>query len=370
MMTHEQYLTTKRFPALDGLRAIAALLVVVFHYGGPSWAMANGWIGVHLFFVLSGFLITTLALREEDRNGKISLANFYIRRAFRILPVYFAVLGIIVVFTYLRGQYTSSGLSGAMPYFLTFTNEYAHNAPFGQSWTLGVEQKFYLVWPFLAFGIAALSFPKRLGLAIGLIALMIALIPVMPYAGAYSPIIIGCALAIGLHYRKGFAILRVFTHPIASFGLLAALVVLQIHVTDIEAYFQDGGTIGGTTYAVLVALFITSLIPRGPIAWVFATPPMRFIGERSYSVYLLQGVAATVVGLSIPQLGAHRTLTAVVVTVVALIISDVLYRWVEVPMIDVGRKVVAWRKTRSDARSEPSAPDPTVREPEPALASG
>jgi peptidoglycan/LPS O-acetylase OafA/YrhL len=370
MMTHEQYLATKRFPALDGLRAIAALLVVVYHYGGPNWAMANGWIGVHLFFVLSGFLITTLALREEDRNGKISLADFYIRRAFRILPVYFAVLGIVVAFTYLRGKYSASGLSDAMPYFLTFTNEFAATAPFGQSWTLGIEQKFYLVWPFLAFGIAALSFPKRLGLAIGLIALMIALIPVMPYAGAYSPIIIGCALAIGLHYRKGFAVLRVFTHPIAGFVLLTALVVVQTHVTDIEAFLQDGGTVGGTTYAVLVALFIISLIPRGPIAWLFSTPPMRFIGERSYSVYLLQGVAASVVALSIPQLGVHRTLTALVVTVVALIVSDVLYRWVEVPMIDVGRKVVAWRKTRADGRDKPEQANPTLREAEPVLASG
>jgi peptidoglycan/LPS O-acetylase OafA/YrhL len=206
-----------------------------------------------------------------------------------------------------------------------------------------------------------------------LIALMIALIPVMPYAGAYSPIIIGCALAIGLHYRKGFAVLRVFTHPIASFVLLAVLVVLQIHVTDIEAYFQDGGTVGGTTYAVLVALFITSLIPRGPIAWLFSTPPMRFIGERSYSVYLLQGVAATVVALSIPQLAAHRTLTAVVVTVVALLVSDVLYRWVEVPMIEAGRKVVAWRKTRADNRSDTTPSNPKGREPlerEPALTGG
>src|SRR3954463_4667976 len=89
MITHETYLATRRFDALDGVRAIAAVLVVVFHYGGPSWVRANGWIGVHLFFVLSGFLITTLALREEARNGRVSLAEFYIRRAFR----YYVILG-------------------------------------------------------------------------------------------------------------------------------------------------------------------------------------------------------------------------------------------------------------------------------------
>ncbi len=370
MMTHEQYLATRRFPALDGLRAIAALLVVVFHFGGPAWAVANGWVGVHLFFVLSGFLITTLALREESRNGKISLANFYIRRAFRILPVYFAVLGIVVVFIYLRGGFHTTGLADAMPYYLTFTNEFVTNAPFTQSWTLGVEQKFYLVWPFLAFGIAALGFPKRLGLALGLAALMTALIPVLPYSGAYAPILIGCALAIALHHRKGFAALRVFTHPVASVPVLAALVLVQTNLTKIEAVLGDGGTTGVLVYAVLAALLITSLIPRGPIAWFFSTPPMRFIGERSYSVYLLQGIVSTVVAGSIPQLGTARTLTAVGVTIAALIVADVLYRWVEVPMIDVGRKLVARRKTRIDDQDKPSAPDPTVRDTEPVLASG
>src|SRR5689334_3129720 len=81
-LSHSEYLALKRFPALDGLRAIAALMVVVFHNQGPDWV--QGWIGVQIFFVISGYLITTLMLREEDRSGQISFKRFYARRIFRI----------------------------------------------------------------------------------------------------------------------------------------------------------------------------------------------------------------------------------------------------------------------------------------------
>src|SRR3954465_11837599 len=84
---------------------------------GPSWVRANGWIGVHLFFVLSGYLITTLALREEARTGRVSLAGFYIRRAFRILPVYYVIIAVIVVFAYFRGMgLRHSGIVAALPW--------------------------------------------------------------------------------------------------------------------------------------------------------------------------------------------------------------------------------------------------------------
>ncbi|SDZ21121.1 Peptidoglycan/LPS O-acetylase OafA/YrhL, contains acyltransferase and SGNH-hydrolase domains [Amycolatopsis xylanica] len=363
MLTYDAYLATRRFPALDGLRAVAAVLVVVFHYGGENWVRANGWIGVHMFFVLSGYLITTLALREEARNGRVSLADFYIRRVFRIMPVYYAVLLIVVLLTYLRGEYPTSGLSGALPYFLTFTNEYHVIGVFGQAWTLGVEQKFYLVWPLLAFGIAALGFAKRFSLGLALVATMFALIPVMPYAGAYANLLIGCVLAVALHHRKTFAVLRVFSHPVAGVVMVALIAVLQMSMLDIEAFFGDGGRIGGTTYALLVALLVPALINRGPVSWVLSLAPMRFIGERSYSLYLLQGVAGIAVAATIPQFSAHRTLTAVAVTLVSLAMADMLYRWVEQPMIGVGRRIVARRHAKIAARRE------SVEDPAPALAS-
>src|ERR1041384_6734577 len=143
LLTHADYLALRRFPALDGLRAIAAVLVVFFHYGGPD--RLQGWAGVQMFFVLSGFLITTLMLREERRNGRISLKEFYLRRGFRILPVYLVVLLVTAVASALYGTFTSNGIGPALKYFLTFSNEFADSSPYGQSWSLGIEQKFYLV---------------------------------------------------------------------------------------------------------------------------------------------------------------------------------------------------------------------------------
>src|SRR4051794_39111404 len=85
-LDYDQFRGAHRFSSVDGVRGIAAVAVVMFHFGGPSFAWASGWLGVHVFFVLSGFIITTLALREEEKNGRISLRNFYVRRIFRIWP--------------------------------------------------------------------------------------------------------------------------------------------------------------------------------------------------------------------------------------------------------------------------------------------
>jgi peptidoglycan/LPS O-acetylase OafA/YrhL len=367
-MTHEEYLATKRFPALDGVRAIAAVLVVVFHYGGPNWVRANGWIGVHLFFVMSGFLITTLALREEARNGRVSLANFYIRRAFRILPVYYVVLGVIALYTYLKGGLHGGFLDG-LPWNFAFFSEYHQIALFGQAWTLGVEQKFYLLWPLLAFGIAGLGFAKRLSLSMSLVVALIALIPFVRFVGAYSPILIGCALALMLHYSKGFAVLRVFTRPAVGIVVAALLVTVQITCTDISSFLgDDDGTVAGTTYVVLAALLIPSLIAGGPLTWVLSRAPMRFIGERSYSLYLFQQVAAVALAGTLPQFGAHRTLTAIAVTIVGLLAADLLYRWVELPMIEVGRKLIARRQGRAGRRDASTTDQRDQKKPETAEA--
>ncbi|WP_091319368.1 acyltransferase family protein [Amycolatopsis tolypomycina] len=358
MMTHDEYLATRRFPALDGVRAVAALLVVVFHYGGPTWTRTNGWIGVHLFFVLSGYLITTLALREEARNGRLSLTDFYIRRAFRILPVYYVVMGVVVVFAYFRGMgLRQSGIVATLPWNVVFLGEYHFMPLYGHSWTLGVEQKFYLVWPLLAFGLGALSFVKRLSLSVGLVAVMLALIPFVQYAGAYSPILIGCTLAIVLHHGKGFAALRVFTRPAVGLLVAATLVTVQIMFKEITAFLHDdGGSITGTGYVLLVALLVPSLVTgRGPLAWTLSLRPMRFVGERSYSLYLVQAVASMAVAGAIPRFATRGTLTAVAVAIVALLAADLLYRWVEVPMIDAGRRIIARRRAKkANPAAEPA----------------
>jgi peptidoglycan/LPS O-acetylase OafA/YrhL len=345
--THADYLAMRRFPGLDGLRAIAATLVVLFHFDGPE--ILQGWIGVHLFFVLSGYLITTLLLREHDRSGRIALADFYLRRAFRILPVYFLVLAAVVVGCLVAGTFTSSGLRAALPLQLTFFNEFTQNNPYGHSWTLGTEQKFYLLWPLLAF-VGAASTVRRFGVAVAGLVLALALVPVTlgqaspNWTLGYFSVLAGCLLALVMHHPRGYAVLRPLTGPVASVVVAVAFVAFHLSVKAIAPVL--GGWFGvpapmaiTPVYAVACAVMLPAAVSGWPVRWALSSGPLRFVGERSYSLYLVQGIAGGAVAL----VGTFGGARPVVVFVVALALADVLYRLVELPMIAVGRKVVARR---------------------------
>lgn len=363
-LTHADYLAMRRFPALDGLRAIAALMVVAFHFGGPNWEWLSGWIGVHIFFVLSGFLITTLSLREEDRRGRLSLGSFYVRRIFRILPVYFVVLAMYVATYGLRGEFHVSGMATNMPYYLTFTSEYVPvgAAQFAQSWTLGIEQKFYLVWPLLAFVLCAGSFRRRLGLAVTtLLVLVLTLLPATDNHSAmgeqYIALIMGSLLAIVLHNPKGFRLLSGLTKPVVS--AIAGLVFVAIHLSlqPVFLWLSHGRVTLNTTYEIVIssyalpaALLIPTLLGQGVSRWLLTQRPLVFIGERSYSLYLVQGIAGQAVISTIPRLQSYQPWQWLMVAAVSLIIADLLYRTVEQPLIKVGRRIIDRRRAVEEAR--------------------
>lgn len=147
----------KRIPSLDGLRAISISLVLVAHCyegikhqapTGPLWLiLGNGSLGVTIFFVISGYLITTLLLREHEKRGSISLSNFYIRRAFRILPPFYLYVAVLALLAALgvvgitRGDLLSA---------FTFTWDYSRSAVswmLAHTWSLSVEEQFYILWP-------------------------------------------------------------------------------------------------------------------------------------------------------------------------------------------------------------------------------
>ncbi|QDQ26068.1 acyltransferase [Chitinimonas arctica] len=146
-----------RLPGLDLLRAIAIAWVMLFHllrwegFSGPLATLAElGWMGVDLFFVLSGFLIGTQLLRSYASGGRPALADFYSRRFFRVVPAFLAVLALYFLVPAFR---EAPGIS-PLWYFLTFTNnfliDYAHNKAFSHVWSLCVEEHFYLLLPLLA----------------------------------------------------------------------------------------------------------------------------------------------------------------------------------------------------------------------------
>ena len=358
-LEHADYLAMRRFAGLDGLRAIAALLVVVFHNQGPD--ILQGWIGVQIFFVLSGFLITTLLLREHAATGRVDLGNFYLRRAFRILPVYLFVLGLIVTGLLAAGRFASNPLGRQFPLYLLFGNEFTAGGPFGQSWTLGIEQKFYLVWPVRAFttiviGRRALA-SRRAALAAGLLTLALAAIPFTVggdpkgWPVNYASILLGCGVALAMHDPRAYRALRPLTRPGVAALVGAGFVAVHLSLRPI----RDG--IGRLlpdmpdyvtlvpVYALAVAILLPAVIAPGPVSRLLSRRPMTFLGDRSYAIYLVQNLAQGLVLLLVPTLtGLGR---AIPVALVAVLFAHLIHRWLERPMIERGRQIVANRRARS-----------------------
>jgi peptidoglycan/LPS O-acetylase OafA/YrhL len=356
-MKHEEFLALRHFAGLDGLRAVAAVVVVAFHYGGAKWAWVSGWSGVHMFFVLSGFLITTLALREEDRRGSLSLPDFYLRRLFRIVPVYLVVVALLVAQVVYVSRYAGSPLAEDMRYLLTFTNEYAPNQFFVQSWTLGIEQKFYLVWPLVAFagGFVAFTFVRRISVTLGVIAagLLVFFLVVPSPTVHYLVILFGCLLAVVMHNPRGYALVRPLTHPVAAVAVAALFVGAQVALVPVQRVFDQPTAV--LLYGLCVMLLMPAVLGPGPVRWVLSLWPMRFVGERSYSVYLVQGLVGWAVLEVVALSGGHKLL--LLVTLGSLLVADVLYRAVEQPFIRLGRMVVAARHQVASSRSSSSVVD-------------
>ena len=332
----EDYQGMRRFTALDGLRGVAALIVVAYHFGGRDFGWLSGWTGIQIFFVLSGFLITTLALREESAKGRVSVRNFWVRRLFRILPAYLVVLLAMIATTYRRGGSDWTLLREALPYYWTFTNEFADpESPWMLSWTLGIEQKFYLLWPLIAFGVV-LSPHVRLttiGLVVGALTVGAWVWTDAPGSPAsYVSILVGCGLAVSMHTRTGFGRLRSLMTPLGRGTVLLVFLMAQLLVGWGHA---RAGELATVVYVVVVAAVIPGLLTDGAAARALSTRPMRWLGARSYSLYLCQVLAAWTVYALLPGLAAIAMVIATIV--VGLVGADVLYRYVESPMIRVGR---------------------------------
>ena len=156
---YEAFTATAWFSGLDGLRAFSVVAVLWYHLAGEhDLALLNhGNQGVQLFFAISGFLVTTLLLRERRRTGTISLRSFYLRRTLRIFPLYYAVLATyaLLVFATLRGTPKGAEFWQHLPAFATYTSNWfvsadagtGHGVTFYFAWSLATEEQFYLVWP-------------------------------------------------------------------------------------------------------------------------------------------------------------------------------------------------------------------------------
>ncbi|RQO55447.1 acyltransferase [Variovorax sp. KBW07] len=336
---HQAFLNTRFFPALDGLRAISVFLVFGAHFGGVIWITRAGWLGVHAFFVLSGFLITTLLLRERSATGSVSLKAFYIRRSTRLLPVYYLVFLVVLGMNYAAQGVGWEQLKQATPYYLVFLNELANFSPFGMTWTLGVEWKYYAVWSVLLAMFGA-TMASRFTVAAVCLAVLAAVwvgrLDLAWFAPVnYLGVLLGSVMAIVMHSPSTYAWLRWLRTNAAAAIIVIALFFVHRRASGLTASIGEHQMVA--IYVVLVALLLPGLIAPTFVGRVLSMNFLGFIGRRSYSLYLVQYVAWTLFVAAFPNVMVSH-LALVGNFALALVLSEFLYRWVEKPMTRVGHR--------------------------------
>lgn len=330
----EDWRARRFLPELDGLRTVSVLLVLTAHSPGTLFEPLNGRLGVTIFFIISGLLITTLLLREREAAGTVSLRGFYIRRACRIFPLYFlALLAFLLAIAAGLARHTGD-LPRRVLHFLTFTNEWAAPGTFGHSWSLGVEEKFYVVWPLLAFVLPVTR--RRPGLVAGG---LLAATTVTGFWRAddpvsfYSPILAGCLLGIALHHHGSFHRVTKFAAPAPAVLLLGVAVAALLGS-------QDRGRVD-VIFGLAAALAVPGLLlgPEILRRWLRGSA-MQFVGRRSYAIYLFHPLLGSAVALVVTrQDGAWPALYLALTFLASLVAADVLYRTVERPLIRLGHRV-------------------------------
>jgi peptidoglycan/LPS O-acetylase OafA/YrhL len=311
---------TRRAPALDGLRTVAILVVVLYHLHVPHFE--GGFIGVTVFFVLSGFLITTLLLGERRRTGRVRLGAFWAKRMLRLYPALLAFVAVGLVLWNWVGDYKGASFSAGEAAFIALT--YTGNlfrafwdttqGVFAHTWSLSMEEQFYLVWPPVLVVLAALRVRRRWLLA-GLGVLVVGASAASwasyrtPSGGAtpdvyFSPVLgvvplaTGCALALLLDDERVRVRAAGVLGHVATWLGLALLVGVLVRIDD--DWTQHAATFGIVLPAtgLVSALVIGGLVSvRSPVSAVLGWTPVSWFGRRvSYSAYLWHPLVIALLG--------------------------------------------------------------------------
>lgn len=358
-------------PGLDGLRAIAVLLVIVYHFW-PT-VLPGGMIGVDIFFVISGFLITSLLLREGALNGRIALGSFWVRRARRLLPAIALMILVLGPVSLIVGGDIQVNLGrqllGAATFSSNWISIFAGNDYFAQTspelftnfWSLAVEEQFYVLWPLLIVA-SGLLLGRRwrhfsaimvLGILASLGVAAFLLMNGTPISRIYygtDTHLYGLLLGALLAFARPWSLyppigkkalyrvaqpfgLIAFTRVMVSWLSLFALIPYAILVPESAPGAIPWGLFGASLLALGV---IQGMLPdmlagaSEALRRLLNFAPLRWVGERSYGLYLWHWPLAVVMHY---VLGADRSpLVNVGVLVATFAIAEMSYRWIETPI--------------------------------------
>ena len=344
---------TDHIAALDGLRAVAVLSVIGYHFGMPG--LGGGFLGVDLFFVLSGFLITRLLVSEHDRTGTVSLRGFWARRIRRLTPAILLVIVTVAVWgtltldrfalrTLRDDMLSTLGYMANWRFIVadqSYFAAYGEASPLRHMWSLAIEEQFYMVWPLIVLGVLTVARGRRwplIALATAMIAGSTALMwvlhdandPSRAYYGTdtrLAQLVVGALLAVVLlRRREVVAPRRARGRSPLGVLLLAAIVAAFFVVEDGDIFMYRGGFLA---FSVLVALLLWAVTTsRGSaIDQMLSWRPAVLVGQVSYGLYLWHWpvqimLSPDATGLDGPALAALRMSVTFAATVLSYLLVE------------------------------------------------
>ena len=365
-----------RLPGLDGLRALAVIAVIAFHE--QLSAFTGGFLGVDVFFVLSGYLITDLLVAQWNRYGRLTLRGFWTKRARRLLPALAVLLVVVTAATAVIEPAQISALRDALLAAVTYSSNWwqalAHHSYFTQFgpppplqhlWSLAIEEQFYLLWPLLLIGILKTCQSDRvraavawLGAALSVLAMALIYVPGADPSRVYygtdthaSALFIGSALALTWPLRRMRALSRDDARVPDVIGLvgIAVLAWAMGHFTGTDRLLYPAGLLIAALAAGGVVLAAAS---PGLISWALGWSALRWIGIRSYGIYLWHWpVIALTDAAYAPQGPPHWIWLPEAALSVGLAAAS--WRWLEEPIIRNGFRATV-RGWSSGLRGSPA----------------
>src|SRR3984957_9775551 len=358
-------------PGLDGLRALAVLAVVAYHLG-LSW-VPGGLLGVGVFFTLSGYLITDLLLGQHAQTGSLQLTDFWFRRARRLLPALFVMLAVVIAWVSLLHRPQLAGLRGAVAAAAAYVSNwylisehtsyfarFGPPSPLSHLWSLAVEEQFYLVWPWLLLlGLALVGSrrgtgtPAATGIGTGRRSVLAA-IPLVLAAGS--------AVAMAVLYHPGYDPTRVYDGTdTRAFALLIGaahafawptsaprrdvsatsrwrldgvgvedcpvIAALVWRTTEYSPFMYRGGLVVLSLATALVLAAVAA--PAGRLGPLLGARPLRWIGVRSYGIYLWH---FPIIALTTPANGHDPALRAVLQLAATIAVAALSWHFIEEPI--------------------------------------
>ena len=344
---------------LDGIRAIAVIMVLAYHL--KLALFKSGFLGVTVFFVLSGYLITGILISEVEEEGTIDLKNFWLRRIRRLVPAVMSMAVVIIfVSTVVNRVIFTKGCKDFLASVLGFNNWWqifnkvsyfeaaGVTSPFTHCWSLAIETQFYLIYPLILLGIYKLAKSRgegraKRGLLFAGVTLLLALISVILMIVLFDPqqdasrvyygtdtrafsLLFGALLAILWEYRMVPRRLSASVNMVLGSVSFAVLLVMTIAINGSSNFWYRGGQFFGTILTVLMVYAVS-----GRKTWLsrfLSNPVLKWIGDRSYSIYLWHYPIILLISKGI-KASWWITLIEIVLSVV---LAELSYRFIETPI--------------------------------------